>query len=214
MSTQVEQFTTAHEYGYEAVTVSPKASVTLACIAEMQTVASDESGQNKQGGNYKYKTEADLLSALKPIARKHNCIMLFGAVDAQASSGFFNSQTKNDNTPRDRLMTLSFAVMKLRLQCVTDREDYVEVYCPGFKADQVSDKALGATTIAKRYCMMQLAAIPSSGDDDPDNGESSNLMGMLYGGGDNKPPQPAAAPQSAAPAVKPAGNTFINSLLS
>lgn len=175
----MHQFGSSNEAS-QGIKYSDEADVTLKCILEMQQVSSEETGQNNQGGRYTYKTHSDLNSALKPIAQKYGCIILFGVVESQVSSGFETVQTKKDSSPVARLMSYAYAVVDCTLVNSQNPKDWVRVRSFGFKVDQVSDKTLGAETIAKRYALMKLANIPSSGDDDPDSNEG-DVRSQVYG---------------------------------
>lgn len=194
----LQSFSSGHAFETDkeryGVRWSDEAANTLACVAEMQQVTVEETGQNNQGGRYKYKTHADLNTVLKPIAQKHKCVILYGVVSSQVSSGFENTQTKKETMPSDKLMSYAYCELDTILLSVDNPKDWLKVRSYGFKVDQVSDKTLGAETIAKRYGLMKLANIPSSGDDDPDS-DSGDVRAQVYGSLSSLAPQSQQAKQ-------------------
>lgn len=132
-----------------------------------------QSGENTSGGRYTYKNQNDL-DILDRAALDDNCIIIVSTEIEHISSGYETVTTKRGET-YDRLTTYSTCTLTIRLQCVDDIDDYVEVKSFGHKVDMSSDKALGAATIAGRYGRMQLFGVPTT-EGDPDGPDDVRLQ--------------------------------------
>ena len=183
---------------------SDEASKTLQCIFEIQQqITVEEGGENKQGGRYKYARLPDMQNAIRSTLAKHRCIYLFGTTYSAIESEYIKLQGKNDPTARDRLVTFAYWSGVVTLVCIDNPKDWVKVSGFGFKVDQISDKALGAETIGKRYLLAELFGFTTG--DDPDNDESDvrrfnseggntvDVSAMLGGGAKPTTPAPAKA---------------------
>ena len=177
------------------VKYSDEASKTLQCIFEVQqNITVEEGGDNKQGGRYKYARLPDMQKAIRPILECHRCIYLFGTTYSAVESEYVKLQGKNDPTPRDKLVTFAYWSGVVTLIHIDNPKDWVKVSGFGFKVDQISDKALGAETVGKRYLLAELFGFTTG--DDPDSDESDvrrfnqpSTLGDMLG-----QPQPKAAP--------------------
>lgn len=170
---------------------SDEASATLQCIFDVQQNlnAYTTTGENKQGGKYKYRKHVDLNEDLKPYLAKHKCVIIPNAVRFYAKSGWAKIQGAKDAAPKDKLVTITYADVSVTLVNVANPKDWVKAHSFGVKVDQVSDKALGAQTIGTRYAIMALFNIPSSGDEDPDSNEGDVRRFDMFA------PQPAQGGQ-------------------
>ena len=161
-------------YGHKPevnIKYSDSAQKSLQCIFEVQQeITVEEGGENKQGGRYNYARLEDMQNAIRPVLAKHRCIYLFGTDSSTVNSEYIKLQGKNDATPRDKLVTFAYWSGSVTLMCIDDPKDWVKITGFGFKADQISDKALGAVTVGKRYLLSSLFGFTTG--DDPDNDES------------------------------------------
>ena len=181
---------------------SDEASKTLQCIFEVQQqVTVEEGGENKQGGRYKYARLPDMQNAIRSTLAKYRCVYLFGTTHSAVQSEYVKLQGKNDPTARDKLVTFAYWSGVVTLVCIDNTKDWVKVSGFGFKVDQISDKALGAETIGKRYLLAELFGFTTGDDPDSDEsdvrrfnsegGNTTDVSAMLGGGA--KPTTPAPA---------------------
>lgn len=183
---------------------SDESKAALACIFEVQQeVSVVEGGENTQGGRYKYARLGDMQAAIKPYLMKHRCIYLFGTDSSTINSEYVKLQGRNDATPRDKLVTFAYWSGSVTLLSIDNPKDWVKVSGYGFKVDQISDKALGAVTIGKRYLLASLFGFTTG--DDPDNDES-DIRRFSSGSSPHTPAQTMAAP--------PTNNNPLSSFLS
>lgn len=149
-----------------------------------------QSGVNKGGGNYKFFSQIDL-AKVSTLVQQLECVLIFEATAKEVKAEYRRVKGKGQNE-YDRLMTYTSCDAKLRLQCVDNRDDFIEIEMFGFKVDQSSDKALGAATVAKRYAFMALFDIPTI-EGDPDGPDDVRIQdraltnGVFNGGTTYKP---------------------------
>jgi hypothetical protein len=86
------------------------------------------------------------------------------------------NKSSGNNTPK--MLTTSHSVLEVRLQSIENVNDYIIVFCSGYKLDY-NDKANGAQTIARRYAKMHLFNIPTDGKDEPDQQAAVNSGDIL-----------------------------------
>jgi hypothetical protein len=149
--------------------ISSAAKETLLCLFDIQQNCQFAmTGYNKQGGGYRYYLVKDLLTPVLPFLKSHRCIIIHSILDTDNDMRY-ESVKGSDGVEKTRLHTYSVCNMTTRLQSVDNPEDYVEVVSYGVKVDQVSDKALGADTIARRYGLIKLFLPEGEFDPDSDN---------------------------------------------
>lgn len=120
-----------------------------------------QTGKNTAGGTFGYYSQNDLLP-LDNYCNDEGYVLLFSTDVSHLEARY--EQVK---TAEKKLTTYCGCKATLRIQSCESIDDWVEVDSYGFKVSMSGDKALGASTIARRYAYFQMFNINTT-ENDPD----------------------------------------------
>lgn len=136
----------------------------FACLKLLAALQHNEISIPKTGynsfGKYNYSTLDNILGTIQNTLKEYNCVVMWSEDTVQ--------HEKFDTEGGDYYL-FTDVVTTCRIQCVANSEDWISTQSHGAGMNKNSDKTCKATTISKRYSLINLLALQSVNEEDTDN---------------------------------------------
>lgn len=141
-----------------------KAKQSLEFLAALQhgDVTIKKTGYNSFGG-YWYPTLDDILTAIQPMLVKYGCIVVWSEIDHGHEQEVLGSEKGTD------YYVHTDSTVACKILNAYEPQDYIGCLSHGYGINKNADKTCKATTIAKRYSLINLLGIKAVNDEDTDN---------------------------------------------
>lgn len=145
------------EYGPE-----PFACLKLLAALQHNEIVIPKTGYNSFG-KYNYSTLDDILGTIQKYLSEYHCVIMWSEDTV--------NHDKWDREYGDKYEYHLFTevVTTCRLQCIDNTEDWISTQSHGAGINKNADKTCKATTISKRYSLINLLALQSVNEEDTDN---------------------------------------------